>query len=144
MNVPAYQPHNSVRNWRHSPNQNGSFDQAMSRITTNPTSANQGMGNEQVIFSRELFEQLQMALAVQMGLNGPQLVKEYALHNVLNSPSARGDMKQVLQSRVEIYDDEVDTKWIKQGIDLGGKNRKALSPGVVNIEGDGTSTYHIP
>ena len=121
MNVPPYQPQNNIRNWRYLTNQNGSFDQAMSRITTNPTSANQGMGNEQVIFSRELFEQLQMALAIQMGLNGPQRVKEHALHNVLNSPSARGDMKQVLQSRAEIYGDDLDPKWFKQGTDLGGK-----------------------
>ena len=78
----------------------------MSQITCNPTSANQGTGGQ--IFNRELFEQLQMALTVQMGLNGPQQVKERALHNVLTSKSARGDMRQVLQSRAEIYGDELD------------------------------------
>ena len=85
----------------------------MARITTNPTTANQGMGNQQVIFNRDLFEQLQMALSIQMGLNGPQQVKEHALHNVLNSPSARGDMNQVLQSRAEIYGDGLDLNWFK-------------------------------
>ena len=49
-----------------------------------------------------------MALTVQMGLNGPQQVKERALHNVLTSKAARGDMRQVLQSRAEIYGDELD------------------------------------
>ena len=93
----------------------------MARITTNPTTANQGMGNQQVIFNRDLFEQLQMALSIQMGLNGPQQVKEHALHNVLNSPSARGDMNQVLQSRAEIYGDGLDPNWFKQRVDLGGK-----------------------
>ena len=87
----------------------------MARITTNPTTANQGMGNQQVIFNRDLIEQL------QMGLNGPQQVKEHALHNVLNSPSARGDMNQVLQSRAEIYGDGLDPNWFKQRVDLGGK-----------------------
>ena len=79
------------------------------------------MGNEQYIFSRELFEQLQMALAIQLGLNGPQQVKEHALHNVLNSSSARSDMKQILQSRAGIYGDELDPKWFKPKTDLGGK-----------------------
>ena len=92
----------------------------MARITTNPTTANQGMGNHQVIFNRDLFEQLQMALSIQMGLNGSQQ-EEHALHNVLNSPSARGDMNQVLQSRAEIYGDGLDPNWFKQRVDLGGK-----------------------
>ena len=52
-----------------------------------------------------------MALTIQMGLNGPQQVKERALHNIRTSKSARGDMKQVLQSRAEIYGDELDPKW---------------------------------
>ena len=56
-----------------------------------------------------------------MGLHGPQQVKEHALHNVLTSASARGDMKQVLQSRASIYGDELDPKWFKQKVDLGGK-----------------------
>ena len=46
----------------------------MARITTNPTTAYQGIGNQHVIFNRDLFEQLQMALSIQMGLNGPQQV----------------------------------------------------------------------
>ena len=49
-----------------------------------------------------------MALAVKMGLNGPQEVREQALQNVLTSKSARGDMKQILQSRAEIYGELLD------------------------------------
>ena len=86
------------------------FGQAMSQITSNPTSARQGIGGDQNIFNRELFEQLQMALTIQMGLNGPQQVQEHALHNVRTSRSARGDMKQVLQSRAGIYGEELDPK----------------------------------
>ena len=86
------------------------FGQAMSQITSNPTSARQGIGGDQNIFNRELFEQLQMALTIQMGLNGPQQVQEHALHNVCTSRSARGDIKQVLQSRAGIYGEELDPK----------------------------------
>ena len=99
----------------------GVWDQAMSQITSNPTSANQGTGFNHNILSRELFDQLQMALSIQMGLNGPQQVKENALHNVLTSPAARGDMKQILQSRAGIYGDELDPKWFKHKADVGGK-----------------------
>ena len=56
-----------------------------------------------------------------MRLNGPQQVKERALYNVLTSKSARGDMKQILQSRAEIYGDVLDPKWFKQKIYLGAK-----------------------
>lgn len=100
---------------------NGAFAQAMSRITSNPTSANQGSGEGQNLFSREFFQQLQMALSIQMGLNGPQQIKEHALHNVLVSQSARGDMRQVLRSRASIYEDELDPNWFKPKTDLGGK-----------------------
>ena len=57
-----------------------------------------------------MFEQLQLALTVQLGLNGPQQVKERALHNVLTSESARGDIRQILQSRAELYGDELEPK----------------------------------
>ena len=86
---------------------NGTFAQAMSQISCNPTSASQGIGGHP-IFNREQFEQLQMALTIQLGLNGPQQVKERALHNVLTSKAARGDMRQVLQSRAQIYGDELE------------------------------------
>ena len=86
----------------------GPFARRMSQITCNPTTANQGTVPEQTIFSKEMFEQLQLALTVQLGLNGPQQVKERALHNVLTNKSARGDMKQVLQSRAEIYGDALE------------------------------------
>ena len=62
-------------------------------------------------------------LAVKMGLNGPEQVKERALHNVLTSKSVRGDMKQVLQSRAEIYGDMVDPNKFKSRVDLGGKTK---------------------
>ena len=97
------------------------FARAMSQITCNPTTANQGTVVDQKIVSRELFEQLQMALTVQLGLNGPQQVKERALHNVLASSAARADMKQILQSRAELYGDELDPKWFQQNVDLGKK-----------------------
>ena len=64
-----------------------------------------------------MFEQLQMALTVQMGLNGPQQVKERALHNVLTATSAQVDIKQVLESRAELYGDELDPKWFRQNTD---------------------------
>ena len=82
----------------------------MSQITCNPTTANQGTVPEQKNFSKEMFEQLQLALTVQLGLNGPQQVKERALHNVLTSESARGDIRQILQSRAELYGDELEPK----------------------------------
>ena len=59
---------------------------------------------------KDLFDQVQMALAIQMGLNDPQLVKQRALLNVLTSEHARGDMPQILQSRAEIYGDTIDPK----------------------------------
>ena len=68
-------------------NPEGPFAQAMSRITCNPTTADQGTGPEQDLRGRELFEQLQMALSVQLGFNGPQHVKERAKHNVITSPN---------------------------------------------------------
>ena len=64
---------------------------------------------------------MQLVLALKMGLNGPQQVKERALHNVLTSRLARGDMKQVLQSRAEIYGDALEPNWFQTNSDLGGK-----------------------
>ena len=86
----------------------GEFARAMSRITRDPSSASQGSVLHPNKLNEKLFNQVQLALAVKMGLNGPQQVKERALQNVLTSRSARGDMKQVLQSRAEIYGDELD------------------------------------
>ena len=80
----------------------------MSQITCNPSSASQGNASRTNDLNDQLNNQLQMALAVSLGLNGPQLVKERALHNVMTSKSARGDMKQILQSRAEIYGDALD------------------------------------
>ena len=88
----------------------GEFVQAMSQITSNPSSAAQGNGLDANVLNKNLFDQIQLALAVKMGLNGPQQIKERALYNVVTSKSARGDMKQVLQSRAEIYSDELDPK----------------------------------
>ena len=77
----------------------GEFARSMSQITTDPSSATQGSLSRSNDLRSKLFNQLQLALAVKMGLNGPQQIKEQALHNVLTSKSARGDMKQILQSR---------------------------------------------
>ena len=71
----------------------------------------------------ELNSQLQMALAINLGLNGPQEAKERALHNVMTSKSARGDLKQVLQSRAEIYGDALDPNWFKPGTDIAAKTK---------------------
>ena len=80
----------------------------MSQISNDPSSAAQGSLLDSRYLNEKLFNQIQLALAVKMGLNGPEQVKERALHNVLTSKAARGDMKQVLQSRAEIYGDEQD------------------------------------
>ena len=81
----------------------------MSQITCDPSAASQGSLLSSNNLNEKLFNQIQLALAVKMGLNGPQQVKEQALQNVLTSKSARGDMKQILQSRAEIYGDGLDT-----------------------------------
>ena len=99
----------------------GHFAQKMSQITCNPTTATQGTVPEQKLISRELFEQLQMALSVQLGFSGPQQVNERAIHNVISSPTARLDIKQILRARAELYGDELDPKLFKQDTDLGGK-----------------------
>ena len=125
----------------------GPFARAMSQVTCNPTTANQGTVSEK-IFSREMFEQLQMALTVQLGLNGPQQVKERALHNVLSSASARVDIKQILQSRAELYGDELDPKLFQQGVDLTrGKSvnnkEKESSPIAVSWSAPVSDSTHI-
>ena len=99
----------------------GAFAQAMSQISCNPSSAAQGSVLSAKDLGNKLFNQIQLALALKMGLNGPQQVKERALHNVLTDKSARGDMKQVLQSRAEIYNDALDPNWFQANVDLGGK-----------------------
>ena len=81
----------------------------MSQITCDPSAAAQGSVLNPNILNEKLFNQIQMALAVKMGLNGPQQVREQALQNVLTSKSARGDMKQILQSRAEIYGETLNT-----------------------------------
>ena len=91
-------------------NPDGTFAQRMSRISGDPTAASQGSVLNSNDISKKLFDQLQMALTVQLGLNGPQQIKERALQNVLTSKSARGDLKQILQSRAEIYVDDLDPK----------------------------------
>ena len=74
--------------------QHGAFTQAMSQISCNPSSAAQGSGLDPIDLNKKLFEQLQLALAVKMGLNGPQQVKERALHNVFTSKSAGGEVNK--------------------------------------------------
>ena len=80
----------------------------MSQITCDSSSAAEGSLSNTNHLNENLFNQIQLALAVKMGLNGPEQVKERALHNVLTSKTAQGDMRQVLQSRAEIYGDELD------------------------------------
>ena len=109
-------------------NKQGAFAQAMSQITRDPSSASQGSFCSQNYLNKKLFDQIQLALAVQLGINGPQQVKERALHNVLTSNAARGDMKQILQSRAEIYGDELDPNWFKQKVDLGGNKLEPSLP----------------
>ena len=100
----------------------GDFARAMSRIAGNCTSASaSGMSVQNSNLQKDLFDQVQMALAVQMGINGPQLVKQRALMNVLTSEPARGDMQQILQSRAEIYGDLLEPKWFSPNTDLGAK-----------------------
>ena len=81
---------------------------AMSQISSNPSSTSQGNVFRAIQNNDQLNNQLRMALAINLGLNGPQEAKERALKNVLTSKTARGDMKQVLQSRAEIYGDALD------------------------------------
>ena len=81
----------------------------MSQISSDPSSASQGSVLNTNNLNEKLFNQIQLALAIKMGLNGPQQVREQALQNVLRSKSARGDMKQILQSRAEIYGEALNT-----------------------------------
>ena len=99
----------------------GAFAQAMSQIACDPSSAAQGSVLNSNESNSKLFEQIQLALALKLGLNGPQQVKERALHNVLTNKTARGDMRQVLQSRAEIYRDALEPNWFQTNSDLGGK-----------------------
>ena len=109
---PAGPPQNSttMRNNTFSyPTQvDGNFATAMSRVAWDPTSAESGNGFNNNNLQRNLYDQVQLALAVQLGLNGPQLVKQRALSNVLTSRPARGDIQQILQSRAELYGDSLD------------------------------------
>ena len=43
------------------------------------------------------------------------------MHNVLASSAARADLNQILQSRAELYGDELDPKWFQTAVDLGKK-----------------------
>ena len=51
------------------------FAQEMSKIATNHTTGTAGSVKGQ----KDIFNQLQLALAIKMGLNGPQLLKQRAL-----------------------------------------------------------------
>ena len=58
---------------------------AMSQITSNPSTSSQGNRSRSSEINNKLNSQLQMALAINLGLNGQQEEKERALHNVLTS-----------------------------------------------------------
>ena len=105
---PTEQKGQEGRVFRNPTDVNGIFARSMSQITCNPSSASQGSVTRSIELNNQFNNQLQMALAIQLGLNGQQMVKERALHNVLTSESARGDVKQILQSRAEIYGDALD------------------------------------
>ena len=93
------------------------FAQEMSRIATSHTTGAAGSVQGQ----NDIFNQLQLALAIKMGLNGPQLLKQRALQNVLTSNAARGDIQQILQARAELYGDSTNPKWFGRDVDLGAK-----------------------
>ena len=85
------------------------FTRAVSHIFDERTGSqgNNGTGSRA---SQQMFEQLQMALAIKLGLDGPQLVKQRALQNLLTSETARGDIRQIVRSRAELYGDLLDPK----------------------------------
>ena len=58
---------------------------AMSQITSNPSASSQGNRSRSSEINNKLNSQLQMALAINLGLNGQQEEKERALHNVVTS-----------------------------------------------------------
>ena len=61
---------------------------SMSQITCDPSSAAQGSLSNTNHLNENIFNQIQLALAVKMGLNGPEQVKEKALNNVLTFKTA--------------------------------------------------------
>ena len=123
-NTGMQQPRNTV--FSYPTPANGELARAMSQITCNHTSAASGMGNFNNNLQQGIDDHIKLALAVQLGANGPQMVKQRALLNVLTSKPARGDMQQVLQSRAALYGDSLDPKWFNQGIDLGGKTKSII------------------
>ena len=68
----------------------GEFATAMSRIACHTDLASKGSALNLSDFRKDLNDQLQLALAVKMGLNGSQQINERALYNVVTSQSARG------------------------------------------------------
>ena len=96
------------REFRNPTDINSIFARSMSQITCNPSSTSQGRVSRSIEFNDQLNKQLQMALAINLGLNGQQMVKERALHNVLTSESVRGNVKQIRNSLAEIYGDALD------------------------------------
>jgi hypothetical protein len=103
----------------------GDFKRAMSRISQNQSSAEKVTSNSGLC--KEIFEELQLALAVKMGINCSKLVKQRALNNVLSCKYARNDIQQVLQARAHIYGDSLDINFFTQNADLGGKTRTTQS-----------------
>ena len=89
---------------------NGELATAMSQITRNHASTASGIGSYDNNLQQGLDDHIRLALAVQLGANGPQMVKQRALLNVLKSKPARGDIQQILQSRAELYGDSLDPK----------------------------------
>ena len=117
----------------------------MSQITCDPSSAAQGSLSNTNKLNENLFNQLQLALAVKLGLNGPEQVKERALHNVLTSKMAQGDMRQILQSWAEIYGDKLDLNWFKSKADLGStaKTRREKNQARAQLAGAPLLLAHL-
>ena len=99
-------PQVPVRTFVHPTAVTSPFTREMSKIATNYATGAAGSVQDQ----NDIFNQLQLAVAIKMGLNGPQLLEQRALQNVLTSNSARGDIQQILQARAELYGDSTDPK----------------------------------
>ena len=104
----------------------GEYFKATSHIPHNGLLA-QGNLEQNSYHCKGVLEQLQLAMVGNIGMNDKQFLKQRALLNVLTSNFARGDMRQVLQSRAEIYGECLDPNWFVQNSDVGGKTRTILS-----------------
>ena len=113
------------RTYQYPTQKESEFATAMSRIACHTDLASKGSSLNLSDLRKDLNDQLQLALAVKMGLNGSQQINERALYNVVTSQSARGDLKQVLRARAELYGEMLEAKSFKRNFDLGGKTKSS-------------------